>query len=160
KERRWWRRWWRKPMASSLRLETRISGHLFEREVPLEPDGRFEATFSADPPVGRRGWRIARNRVTWEGKTVERCSVVVRPADDACRVAIVILPLEYASETGGAQRLARSEQAARLTPVLRRLRQGPGDLHAMYYVACVPLHAESHQAQLALATTTLGWPAG
>src|SRR5262245_49104001 len=37
---RWWRRWWRKPASIALpaliRLETRISGHVFECEAPLE----------------------------------------------------------------------------------------------------------------------------
>ena len=61
KNQRWWHRWRRKPPASLpprlIRLETRISGHLFEAEVPLESDGRFEATFSAELPVARRGSR-------------------------------------------------------------------------------------------------------
>jgi len=162
---RWWHRWRRRPPASLpprfIRLETRISGHLFEAEVPLEPDGRFEAAFSAELPVARRGWRIARNRVTWDGKTVEQCGVVVRPAGDACgSVAIVILPSDYTSGPRGAQRLARSDQAARLTPVLRRLHCGPGDVHAIFYVAGVPPQGVCEPAELALATTTLGWPAG
>jgi triacylglycerol lipase len=163
-EERWWRRWWRKPVPVTqprrIRLETRISGHLFEAEVPLEPDGRFEATFSAELPVARRGWRIARNCVRWKEKTVEQCGVVVRPPDNARGVVVVVLPLDYTSQPHGAQRLARSELAARLAPVLRRLHQGPGDVHAIYYVACVPAHGDACQAELALATTTLGWPAG
>src|SRR5262249_52201181 len=162
--RRWWRRWWRKPLPASLlpplHLETRISGQLLEADVPLQPNGRFEATFTAVLPVARRGWRIARNRVSWNGQTIEQCSVVVRPSEEARGVAIVILPLANTSQRHGAQSLARSEQAARLTPVLRRLHQGPGDAHALYYVACVPEPEICPQAELALATTTLGWPPG
>jgi triacylglycerol lipase len=164
KNQHWWRRWWRRQAASSplsrIRLETRISGHLFDAEVPLEPEGHFEATFSAELPVARRGWRIARNRVTWGSKTVEQCGVVVSPADDARGVVVVILPLDYTSGAHGAQRLARSEEAARWTPVLRRLHQDPCGGHAIFYVAGVPPHGACELAELALATTTLGWPAG
>src|SRR5438874_2714183 len=162
---RWWgRRWWRKRAVTVvprlIRLETRISGHLLEAEVPVDPDGRFEVTFSVELPAPRRGWQIARNRVTWGNQTVEQCGVVVRPAEEARGVAIVILPLEYTAGSHGAQRLTRSEQAARWTPVLRRLHQGPGDRHAIFYVAGVPPHGDGASAELALATTTLGWPAG
>jgi triacylglycerol lipase len=56
--------------------------------------------------------------------------------------------------------LARSEQAARLAPVLRWLQNGAAEVHAIYYVGGVSPHADSRQAELALAATTLGWPAG
>jgi triacylglycerol lipase len=163
KQQHWLRRWWRKrlpPPPSLIGLETRISGQIFEGEVPLTPDGRFEATFSADLPLARRGWRIARNRVSWGDQTLEKCGVLVRPADDIRGVAVVILPLDYTAHAHGAQRLARSEDAARLTPVLRRLYQSSGQAHAIYYVGCVSGPGDSDQAELALATTTLGWPTG
>ena len=159
----WWRRWWRNPASALLpavRLETRIGGHLFETELPLGPDGRFEATFRADLPAARRGWRIARNRVTWQGKTAEQCGVVITLPDNACAVAVVILPLESTARADGAQRLARSVQAVRLTPVLRCLHQTPGEVHAVYYLGCTSGPGDSQQAELALATTTLGWPPG
>src|SRR5262249_55061130 len=112
---RWWHRLRRKspspPLLSRVHLETRVSGHLFEAEVPLGADGHFEATFGAHLPVARRGWQIARNRVTWDGETVEKCGVLVRPADAARGVAVVILPLEFTSLGHGAQRMARSSQA-------------------------------------------------
>jgi triacylglycerol lipase len=164
KDRRWWSRWWRKSgspvLLGQVRLETRISGHLFESEIPLQRDGTFEATFAADLPPARRGWRIARNRVTWGDRTVEKCSVLVRPADDTRGVVVVVLPWADTAQAEGAQRLARSERAARLAPVLRRLQQGPGDAHAIYYLAGVSEHGDSFEAELGLATTTLGWPAG
>jgi triacylglycerol lipase len=160
----WWRRWWRKPAAelppAMIRLETRISGHVFQAEVPLKPDGRFESTFSAELPTARRGWRIARNRVTWGEKSVERCGVVVRPAEDTRCIAIVILPSGDTSGPHGAQRLARSDAAARLTPLLRQLQRGPGNMHAIFYLAAVPPDGVCEAAELALATTTLGWPTG
>ena len=131
-----------------------------ETEVPLGPDGRFEATFRADLPAARRGWRIARNRVTWQGKTAEQCGVVITLPDNACAVAVVILPLESTARADGAQRLARSVQAARLTSVLRCLHQTPGEVHAVYYLGCTSGPGDSQQAELALATTTLGWPPG
>jgi triacylglycerol lipase len=162
---RWWRRWRRKKCSRpalplAVHLETRISGHLFEADVPLERDGHFEATFPANLPLARRGWQIARNRLTWADETVEKCGVVVRPPDEAHGVTVVILPLEFTSLGHGAQRMAGSAQAARLTPVLRRLHESPGDLHAIYYVACVSGNADLRQAELALAATTLGWPPG
>jgi triacylglycerol lipase len=147
-------------VAGTVRVETRISGHLFEAEVPLQADGHFEATFAAILPVARRGWQIARNRVTWEAETVEKCSVLVRPADDARGVAIVILPLEFTSLEHGAQHMARSTKAARLAPVLRRLHEDSHEAHAVYYLACMSGNSESRQAELALAATTLGWPPG
>jgi triacylglycerol lipase len=147
-------------LPTKVRLETRISGHLFEAELPLERDGSFEAMFAADLPAARRGWRIARNRVTLEDRSVEKCSVLVRPAEDARGVAIVVLPWACTGEAQGAQRLARSREAARWAPVLRRLPHSPGDVHAIYYVAGVSRPMESLEAELGLATTTLGWPAG
>ncbi len=160
----WWG-WWRRKRDRNgappvIRLETRISGQVFQADVPLRSDGRFEATLTGHLPVARRGWRIARNRVTGPNGTAEKCSVVVVPPENARDVVVVLLPLAYTLAYRGAQQLARSELATRLTPILRRLHQRPGGTCALYYLAMVPASSDSHQAELALATTTLGWPSG
>jgi pimeloyl-ACP methyl ester carboxylesterase len=160
----WWK-WWRRhpePAAAPppVHLETRISGQVLEAKIPLQPDGRFEATFAADLPVARRGWRIARNRVAWGERTAEKCSAVLKPPDQARGVVVVLLPLAYTSKPHGAQHLANSDLAARLAPVLRRLHRRASGAHAFYYLACAAPDSDALQAELALATTTLGWPHG
>ncbi len=161
---RWWQRWWKRAEPGApppmLRLEMRISGSSLATEVPLRTDGRFEALLDAQLPPARRGWRMARNRVTFEDSTTEKCGLVLLPPDNARAVAVIILPLTFTMGANGPQRLARSEQASRLTPVLRQLQQGPRGVHAFYYLAGVPADAEAAQVELALATTTLGWPNG
>src|SRR5205823_7925076 len=162
---RWWQRWWKRTEPGApppgLRLELRIRGSSFQAEVPLGIDGRFEALLDAGLPAARRGWRMARNRVTFEDSTTEKCGLVLMPPDTARGVAVVVLPLTYTTGANGPQRLARSEQAARLTPVLRQLQQGPCGRHAIYYLAGVPIGLETpQQVELALATATLGWPNG
>lgn len=162
-EQPWWERWRRKPAAGeppAVHLETRVSGHVLTAEVPLRSGGRFEAILTAELPVARRGWRIARNRVTWAGRNAEQCSVVLTPPDEARGVVIVLLPLALTSAAHGAEQFLRSEAATRLGPVLRELRQGPRGAHGLCYLAYVPPGAEPRPAALALAVTSLGWPGG
>jgi triacylglycerol lipase len=160
----WWS--WRRstPEASefipAIVLETRICGQVHKAGVPLRPDGRFEATFAASLPPARRGWRLARNQVSWSNLTAEKCSVVVQPPEDARSAIVVLLPLAAGAGARGAQRLAQSEVARSVTPVLRRLQQEPGGRHAFFYLAGVPAGGESQLAEWALATMTLGWPNG
>jgi triacylglycerol lipase len=161
---RWWQRWWKRTDPGVppplLRLEMRISGCSCEAEVPLRTDGRFDALLDAQLPPARRGWRMARNRVTFEDGTTEKCGLVLMPPENASGVVVVVLPQAYSLALGGPQRLARSEQAGFLTTVLRQLYQGPRGVQAIYYVAGVPADLDSAQVELALATTTLGWPNG
>lgn len=161
--RRWWRPWRRpaEPAAPppTVHLETRVSGHAFTAEAALAPDGRFEALFTTELPPARRGWRMTRNLITYQGQTAEKCGLALTPPPEATAVLVVVLPLVYTHEPGGAQALVRSELAEQLTPVLRQLHQTPHNL-AVYYLACVPPEDETRQSELALATTTLGWPAG
>src|SRR5262249_18591186 len=81
KDPRWWKRWWGKAETEAgaplVHLETRISGHVLHAQVPAFADGRFEATFSTPLPPARRGWRIARNRVSYEGHQAEGCCLVL-----------------------------------------------------------------------------------
>jgi len=71
----------------------------------------------------------------------------------------VLLPLDFTFSANGPERLARSESAAELTPVLQQLRR-TGSKDGLYYLACVPIGCKVGQSELALAATTLGWPAG
>src|SRR5438105_2775391 len=69
KEVPWWQRWRRpaRDVATMLHLETEVSGRRLEASVPLASDGHFEAQFTADLPPARRGWRMTRNRVVYQG---------------------------------------------------------------------------------------------
>jgi len=159
----WWQSWRRKAEPSApanAHLETRISGQVFSADVPLQPDGRFEATFSAELPAVRRGWRLARTIVKLEERVAEKCGVVLMPPANTRGVVVVLLPETYTSTSTGPQLLAGSEAAARLTPVLRRLQETSGSAYALYYLAAVPASKKTRQAELALATTALGWPSG
>lgn len=158
---RWWD--WRSPRPvipiapQTAHLETRVAGHVLATDVPLGPDGRFEATFSVPLPVARRGWRIARNRLTWSGQAVEQCSLVLAPPEGARGVAVVFLPQAFPSAAQATERLKRSETASRLGAVLRQLQH---DGHVLYYLASARRQAQQGPAALALAITSLGWPGG
>jgi triacylglycerol lipase len=157
-------RWRRKPAApallKTLHVETRIGSQSFENTLSPGNDGRFEIAVEANLPESRRGWRLVRNRVTCGEQTpLEKCCVAVLPPEDARKALVVLLPLACTMEAQGPQRLTRSAGAARLTSVLKQLRH-TGDRDAIYYVACVPFGGVVTQSELALATATLGWPAG
>jgi triacylglycerol lipase len=160
----WYQRWWGKGGASepphSAHLETRVGGSVLEADLPVSPDGRFEALLPAELPPARRGWRMARNRLTFAGNTFEACAIVLTPTPQATGAVVVVLPLTYTFADGGAQELGRSEYAHRLTPLLHAMREATGAAQPVYYLACVPPDRDDRQGELALATTALGWPAG
>jgi triacylglycerol lipase len=143
-----------------VHIETRISGSVCQVEVPLLPGGRFEALMTARLPRTRRGWRVARHRVTYAGQTAEACGLALAPREDSRTAVVVVLPLAYTLAANGAQALARSELGGRLKDLLQRLHQGPAGPHPIYDLGCVPPDGGAPQAELALAATTLGWPAG
>src|SRR5262249_43628779 len=62
-ESRWWKLWRKDgPVEpSTIHLETRVSGHILEAELPVQAAGSFEALLTAPLPPARRGWRVARN---------------------------------------------------------------------------------------------------
>jgi triacylglycerol lipase len=161
---RWWKRWRGRSLPAvatpTLRIETQLGGKVFDVEVPVDADGQFEATWVTDLPPTRRGWRVARNRLTFAGKSGDACAVVLGPRPDAAGVVAVLLPAALTREAGGPQRLASSDFAVRLTPLLRRLQNGLEGACSIYYLACVPPDGEAHQAELALSATALGWPSG
>jgi triacylglycerol lipase len=161
---RWWKVWPRDSASAlprpTVQLETRISGHDFKADVPLQPDGRFEAQFQADLPLARRGWRIARNRVACHGLTGEKCSVVLMPPASTTAILLVVLPMSCTTDAAHLQRLANSDTAARMGPILRRFQQATGDSSAVYYLARVTPDAGLRQSELAVALANLGWPSG
>jgi triacylglycerol lipase len=116
----------------------------------------MEASFDVDLPPTRRGWRVARNRVTFNAQTAEACGVALAPPTDATGVAVVLLPREATRNEVGCS-LENAVPAARLVPELERLRRAR---HSIYYLACVPADGADRQAELALNVTALGWPNG
>jgi triacylglycerol lipase len=158
-----WNRWRRQRALAeqprTIELETRIGGQSVRSTVTLDSNNRFESAIEIDLPTARRGWRLARNHVLYQGRTLEKCCVVLGPPDDARAALAVILPLDFTFSANGPERLARSESAAELTPVLQQLRR-TGRKDGLYYLACVPIGCKVGQSELALAATTLGWPAG
>ncbi len=157
----WWGRWRRRPEPPrTLQLETRISGQLFAAEVPVTPNGHFEATFAAELAPARRGWRLARHHVVCDGHRAEKCSVTLMPAEDVRGALVVVLPLAFTETATGSQRLVQSELAGRLAPLLRRFEHGPDGRHALFYLGCLPPAGGVPPVELALAATTCGWPAG
>ncbi len=143
--------------APTIHLETQVSGKALAADVPVGPLGDFEAGFAVELPPARRGWRVARNKVTHAGRSVEGCGLVLTPPETGSGAAIVLLPRADTLHGNGAQHLERSILAARMTNLLRQLHR---DRRTLYYLACVPPGSEVQQAELALAATALGWPTG
>jgi triacylglycerol lipase len=158
-----WNRWRRKrPLAEqprTIELETRVGGQSVCSTASVDSNNRFESAVEIDLPTARRGWRLARNRVLYQGRTLEKCCVVLAPPDDARAALAVLLPLDVTFSANGPERLARSESATALTPILQQLRR-TGNKDSLYYLACVPVGCKVGQSELALAATTLGWPSG
>ena len=155
-----WKRWRRNSAPTALptiHVETRIGGHVLQTTVVLDRHGRFDTTLDIDLPIARRGWRLARNRVTYQDRTLEKCCILLCPPENASGAVVVILPLSCSCSPKGPQFLARSPAAAEITPILRQLRHSKD---ALYYLACTHPGSAVSQSELALATTMLGWPAG
>ena len=160
----WYHGWWSRTGAAepphTAHLETRVSGTVLEADVPVSRDGRFEALLPAELAPSRRGWRAARNRLTYAGTKFEACAIVLTPTPAATGAVVVVLPLAYTFADDGPQEFARSEHAHRLTPLLHALRQDTAATQPVYYLAGVPAEGTDRQSALALATMALGWPAG
>jgi triacylglycerol lipase len=159
----WWVPWWKTrgtpTLAPTLHLETEVSGRVSTADMPLAEDGRFEASFDADLPAVRRGWRVARHCVRVEEHEARACSVVLQLPAAARAAVVVVLPLEWTLGLTGSQRFAQAPEAARLAGIFQELQKAPsGGTRPLYYLACGA--GEHRQAELALAATTQGWPAG
>jgi triacylglycerol lipase len=158
KPKRWWPRRQAEPEPPPLivRLETHVGGQVLQADVPVGPDGLLEATFTADLPPTRRGWRVARNQVTLDQQTLEACTVVATPPADAAGVTLVLLP---AGMTFGSPDELAKLRSPSLTAQLHELAGGPHG-QALCYLAAVPHQSELLPADLALAIASLGWPTG
>jgi triacylglycerol lipase len=161
-QRAWWRRWRRlpppPPPAHTLHIETQVSGETLTTTVGLHPEGHFDACFDAHLPAARRGWRVARNRITVGGESRRACSVVLEPPPEATAGTVVVLPLACSHEAGGVQRLAGWLRAPVLAELFRRRQQGYSAPCPVYYLAAVPHNAPNLHPELALVATSLGWP--
>ncbi len=160
---RWWRPWRKEdapPLPTSLHLETRVSNTVLEADVPVQPDGSFDATFTTHLPPARRGWRVGRNCVSYGEHRLRACNVVLVPPEDARAAVVVVLPLEGTYPAGGIPRLAGSKSPPQLSKLVRNLQHTVRGSCPVYYLACVPPDRLDCQPELALAVAALGWPAG
>jgi triacylglycerol lipase len=162
---RGWRKYWpRKPKSEPptllAHIQTQVGGTNLEADSPVRFDGEFEATFEAELPAARRGWRTARHQITVAGQTLRACNVVLTAPVETGTGFVLVLPLEFTYDPDGAQRLTQSPLAARLTQLLHALRDEHGDALPLYYLCCVPPDGHNLQPELALAATALGWPTG
>lgn len=159
----WWKRWWSRPDSvaiASAPLHIEVSGQQLETVVSLDTSGRFDTFVDTTLPSARRGWRVARHRLTFADQTTCACAVVLVPPPAAEQALVVLLPLAFTMRADGAQRFPRSEAAEPMTRLLQAVQRGKQGRQPIYYVAAVPPDASARQAELALAATSLGWPAG
>jgi triacylglycerol lipase len=163
-QRGWWNRWGKTPpplsLPPSLHIHTQVGGIELHSDAPLRSDGYFEVTFETELPPVRRGWRMARHRITVGEQTLLACNVVLSVPDVSSVGLLVVLPLEFTYEADSVQRFTESELARRLTDLLRALHDEHGEEQPIYYLCCVPVEDRNRQPELALAATSLGWPNG
>lgn len=139
---------------------TQIAGQDLSADVPVDALGQVDASFSVALPPARRGWRIARNHVTLQGRRADMCSVLAGPATDAHGVSLVLLPRsETLSRTGGQPFTAECPAGSALAH-LAPLVQARTRRHFLCYVAWAPPGGDLCPAELALALNALGWPHG
>lgn len=141
-----------------LSLETRVGGHVLAAQCQVAPGGEFEAQFQAPLPVARRGWRVARHRLSLEGQAADRCSLVVLPPASARTAVVVLLPRLVQAGESLPEVVRRTESLSSLSRRLRQLLAEEGQ-PPVYY--SLPLEAGGDEVPVfALAATTVGWPAG
>jgi len=163
-KRNWWKRWGRNSGATlpplSVHVHTQVGGVGLEADVPVDSDGQFEVSFASELPPARRGWRMARHQITIADQTLRACNVVLTAPVETGTGFVVVLPLEFTYEPGGAERLTQSALGARMTELLRALEEEHGAGRPIFYLGGVPADGHNLQPELALAATALGWPSG
>ncbi len=163
-QRRWWNRWGKTASPSSLppslHINTQVGGIEFQADVPVRPDGYFQVSFESELPPARRGWRMARHRLTVAGQTLRACNVVLSTPGTIGTGLIIVLPLHFTYDENGIQRFTESALARRFTELLRALHEEHVAEQPIYYLGCVPVEDRHRQPELALAATSLGWPCG
>ncbi len=160
----WWNRWGKtippSSLPPSLQIHTQVGGVDLQAEAPLRSDGYFDISFEAELPPARRGWRMARHQITVAEQTLRACNVVLPVPGTGGAGLIVVLPLKFTYDADGIQRFPESALARRLTELLRALHDEHGAEQPIYYLGCGPIEERHRQPELALATTSLGWPSG
>lgn len=161
---RWWQRWRQKPVAPpvlpTLHLVTKIAGNTLEKEVSVGSDGRFEVQWEVPLPPARRGWHLARNRFTLGERQFDICNLVLTPPENTASAVVVVIPPSATRESGKLHTLAKSAFARALSSRLHEWQTAAKGWQHIYYLACVPPDGEHRGAEMALATTALGWPHG
>jgi triacylglycerol lipase len=158
----WWTRRRAAPpqsLQSTALLEARIGTRLLTAEVALDGDGRFAAVIDTELPPAKKGWRIARNRVTYLGQTAEKCSLVASPPEQTRSATVVILPPPI-DETPDSKPLLSSVTCQGLINVIGKQTKTGSRANSIYYVMVVPTANPSNRARIALAMTSMGWPHG
>jgi triacylglycerol lipase len=141
-------------------LETRVGSRVLTAELQLETDGRFEATFTTELPVAKRGWRIARNRVTYLDQSAEKCTIITCTPEHARTAVIVLVPsLGDPNSPGTLLSVDRNRISDRIASALTKLKKPGSNDYVFYYLASTP-GGTPRRADLALAMVTWGWPAG
>jgi triacylglycerol lipase len=121
--------------------------------------GCFDAIFTTDLSAARRGWRVGRNRVEFAGHALEACNLVLQPPADSTAALVVILPLAATFPPNSVGQWNGSTWCSELGKCLASLRSL--EKRAVHYVAFMSADSpEPVQAELALAATSLAWPAG
>src|SRR5260370_34159730 len=118
-----WRDRWLgpKPVVAEtprVTVQTHVLGETLEQQVPLRPDGSFEATFAVGDSSAKRGWRVGRHQVRLGSQTVRACGVVLTPATDATTAVVVVLPSAFTRSKEGPRLFTHSGAAERLTPLV------------------------------------------
>ena len=72
---------------------------------------------------------MTRNRVRYGGLTAEKCGVALMPPAEARAAVVVLLPLAYTWEVGGAECLTRREAAGALVAYCLVRKVSPKQVH-------------------------------
>src|SRR5262249_25121808 len=94
-DKHWWELRRRQPSLSTVpgvHLETRVNGQVFSTEIQPATDGTFEATFTINLPVSKKGWRLARNRITCLDQSAEKCALMIQTPERARTAVVAIVP--------------------------------------------------------------------
>lgn len=160
-KRSWWKPWRKngEQEPPPLHFETSISGQTLRTVLTVQPQGNFDGLLTAVLPAARRGWRIARNRISLNGHAANACNVVLLPQQGSRAVA-VILPVAASWPGGAAEALHTANTNLDVRPRLDSLRRSAGQPLSIYYFALTSPDGELHRPDLAVAMTALGWPPG
>jgi triacylglycerol lipase len=143
---------------SRAQLEVHVSNQRWQTEVAIARDGRFEALLEGTLSFPRRGWRLARCHLTWQGNTLDSCALVVLPPAAVRQAVVVLLPMNDTFSVSEEIIPAGSETAPPAA-VLRVLLSQQALVNVpLYYLAVTPPALTPRR--LAVRLVRRGWPAG